>query len=334
MRLLPLIVSAIVCTFVLSMPALVSGQVTETVGSRALGMGGAFVAVASDSSAVWWNPAGLGAGPFFDMAVARDWEESSEDLPAWRQKTSGFSIGTPPIGFSYYRFRITDIQPFDPTDPGSAGREDRRVGVPVRSLSASHLGLTLVQTLATGVHAGATVKYVRGTVHAGREDGLLPPPDLLDAGEALETSDAEGRFDADIGVLAVAGVVRLGARMRNVFEPEIGGIRLARQTRVGVAIDPEPVTDLALTVALDADLSAYEGPTGERRMVAAGVEQWFVNRRVGIRGGGRVNTVGAQERIATAGASVAVRLGTFVEAYIARGSAGESGWGVAARVSF
>ena len=48
-----------------------AAQPFEVVGMRALGMGGAFVAVANDSSATWWNPAGLAAGPFVDVAVAR-----------------------------------------------------------------------------------------------------------------------------------------------------------------------------------------------------------------------------------------------------------------------
>ena len=38
-------------------------------GVAADGEGGAFVAVANDSSATWWNPAGLAAGPFFDMVL-------------------------------------------------------------------------------------------------------------------------------------------------------------------------------------------------------------------------------------------------------------------------
>src|SRR6185503_20379672 len=34
-------------------------QSFNLVGTRARGMGGAFVAVADDASATWWNPAGL-----------------------------------------------------------------------------------------------------------------------------------------------------------------------------------------------------------------------------------------------------------------------------------
>ncbi len=38
----------------------------ELVGARARGMGGAFVAVADDASATWWNPAGLPSTLVFD----------------------------------------------------------------------------------------------------------------------------------------------------------------------------------------------------------------------------------------------------------------------------
>ena len=312
-----------------------SGQTVESVGSRAQGMGGAFVAVASDSSAVWWNPAGLAAGPFFDMALSQGRIQADETLPAWRQGISGFSASAPPVGLSYYRFRITDIQPFDPTTgqvPGS--REDRRVGVPVRSVAASQLGVTVVQTLLPGVHAGATLKYVRGAVHTGREDSLAAPAELLDLGEALDTGARSGDLGVDLGVLAVAGVVRIGARMGNARESEVGGIRMERQTRVGLAIDPEPVTGLPLTVAFDADVTEYDAVTGPRRMVAAGAEQWLFARRLGLRGGGRVNRAGARERVGTAGASVALRPGMFVDAHVSRGSAHEAGWSVTARVSF
>ncbi len=170
-------------------------QVVESVGSRALGMGGAFVAVASDSSAVWWNPAGLAAGPFFDMALTQGRVQAAEALPAWRQRFSGFSAAGPTIGLSYYRFRITHIQPFDPTTgEAPASREDRRAGVPVRSIAASQLGVTVVQTLLPGVHAGATLKYVRGALHSAREDSLEAPGVLLDRGEDLETGARSSDF--------------------------------------------------------------------------------------------------------------------------------------------
>jgi hypothetical protein len=316
-------------------PQAASAQVTEATGPRALGMGGAFVAVASDSSATWWNPAGLAAGPFFDMSLTRTALGAGDELPAWRQKTSSFSMATPPVGFAYYRFRITDIQPFDPTGQGAGDREDGRVGVPVRSLSASQFGVTLVQTLIPGVHAGATLKYVRGSVRAGREDSDATPSDLLDRGEGLEGGDSHGRFDADVGVIAVAGAFRAGARMRNVMEPAFEDVQLPRQTRVGVAFDPKPVTGVPLTIALDADVRTYASSAGQRRVVALGAEHWLLSDRLALRGGGRVNTVGARERVVTGGASWALRPGMYVDGHVVRGGSNEeNGWGVATRVSF
>jgi hypothetical protein len=207
--------------------------------------------------------------------------------------------------------------------------------VPVRSLAASQLGVTLVQTVISGVHTGATLKYLRGTLAAGRVDAESSVPQVLDSGEQLEGDDTEGRVDLDLGVLATAGIVRLGARMRNVLEPTFGPVRLERQTRVGLAIDAEAAGSVPLTIALDADVDAYETGAGLRRVVALGVEQWLWDRRIGVRGGGRINTTGRGERSATAGASVAIRTSLYVEGHVVRGGAAdEQGWGIAARVSF
>jgi hypothetical protein len=207
--------------------------------------------------------------------------------------------------------------------------------VPVRSLAASQLGVTLVQTVLPGVHTGATLKYLRGTFAASRGDALAPGPALLDQGDRLEGRHAENRFDFDLGVLATAGVLRFGARLRNVLAPRIGPVRLERQARVGVAFDGEASGVAPLTVALDADVDADGIASGARRIVALGAERWLWARRVGVRAGGRINTAGARERSATAGASVAVRAGVYVDGHVVRGgSADEEGWGVAARVSF
>src|SRR6187397_271158 len=79
-----------------------SGQAIESAGSRAPGMGGAFVAVATDSSATWWNPAGLAAGPFVDLALSSNSVQVAGDQPpAWRGGLSSFALGFPPAGISY-----------------------------------------------------------------------------------------------------------------------------------------------------------------------------------------------------------------------------------------
>jgi F plasmid transfer operon, TraF, protein len=319
-----------------------SAQIVESVGNRALGMGGAYVAVAADSTATWWNPGGLPTGPYSDISLGRsiaDVDQNETSAAAGRDRVSWFAATVPVVGFSYYRLRITDIQGFGPTEQSSVNRQDTRAGVSMQSLSAKQFGLTVVQSLLPGMHAGVTLKYVRGTVRVGTGDPSRSPSDLLDAGEELDGGNAENRFDLDAGLMFVAGPVRLGAVMRNIRQPDFGTdatpFALARQTRIGAAIDAEQAGGPPFIVSIDADVRTYATGTGDRRVVAVGAEQWLWTKRIAVRGGARFNTVGAQEGAATAGASVAARNGLYLEGYVVRGgSEAERGWGLGARVSF
>ncbi len=315
-----------------------AAQSFEAVGPRALGMGGAFVAVANDSSATWWNPAGLATGPFLDLAIARVAGEADARLPASRTGLWSFSLATPPLGASYYRLRITDIRANAPTEPAGGGREDRAAGVALRSLFVNQFGVTVLHTITTGLSAGATVKYLRGTPHVRELDAvnsLVGISDLLDQGDDLSGGSGHGTMDIDLGVLATIGAVRVGATARNLRQPQFGEVRLSRQVRAGAAFDGAAAGRTPVTVSLDADLRRYATATGDRRVIAVGGEHWVRPRRVALRGGARFNTVGEQDRTVSAGASVAARAGLFVEGFAAVGSeTSESGWGVAARVSF
>jgi len=318
-----------------------SAQIVESVGTRALGMGGAFVAVAADSTATWWNPAGLATGPYSDISVGRSIVdlEKTETSSARRDRVSWLAAAIPVVGFSYYRLRITDIRGVGPTGQPTVNREDTRTGVSVRSLAASAFGVTVVQSVLPGVHAGATLKYVRGTVRVGTDAGSRSDSDLLDAGEDLEGGDARNRFDLDAGLMVVAGPVRLGAVMRNIAKPDFGAdatpFALPRQVRIGAAIDAEQAGGPPFIVAIDADVRAYATGSGDRRVIALGAERWLWTKRIAVRGGARFNTVGAKEHAATAGGSVAARNGLYLEGYIVHGgSEAERGWGLGARVSF
>ncbi len=209
----------------------------------------------------------------------------------------------------------------------------------MRSLAASEFGVTVVQSVLPGVHAGATLKYVRGTVRVGTDDGSRSDSDLLDVGDDLEGGDARNRFDLDAGLMFAAGPVRLGAVMRNIRKPDFATdatpFTLPRQTRIGAAIDAEQAGGPPFIVAIDADVRRYATGTGDRRVIALGAERWLWTKRIAVRGGARFNTVGAEERAATAGGSVAARNGLYLEGYIVHGgSEAERGWGLGARVSF
>jgi hypothetical protein len=181
------------------------------------------------------------------------------------------------------------------------------------------------------------VKYLRGTLHSGREDGLLPPSELLDLGEEYEGGDGEQHVDVDVGVLTVTGPVRLGVVGRNLSEPSFGSgaFRFPRQVRVGGAFDASKLPGTPLMVAVDVDVIAYETPLGDRRVVAIGAEQWLWGRRLGVRAGARFNREGREDRAATAGISVSPRSGFYLDGHVVGGGTAEDrGWGVATRVSF
>jgi hypothetical protein len=208
------------------------------------------------------------------------------------------------------------------------------------------VGVTLLQTITQGIHVGTTLKYVRGTVNVGQGEGVGRPMDLLDSAQELDGGTTEGRFDLDLGFLGVAGPFRVGALVRNVREPEFGSaalvpglpdtrVTLPRQVRVGLAFDAEAATDVPLTIALDGDARAYDTATGARQVVAVGAERWLLDKRLGVRAGGRLNTRGAREHAATLGVSVAARGGLLLEGHaVGGGDRAERGWGLAARVSF
>src|SRR4029079_15670490 len=102
-------------------------------------------------------------GPFLDLVLGRSSGAADADFPASRPGVWSFSLSTPPLGVSYYRLKITEIRAEPATGPAEAGREDRAAGEGLRSLSINQFGATVLHTITTGVTAGATVKYVRGT---------------------------------------------------------------------------------------------------------------------------------------------------------------------------
>ena len=65
-------------------------------------MGGAFVAVADDATATWWNPAGLAGGAYFSAILEigshrepRTTSDPAAPASAWRANVRGFAVGVP-----------------------------------------------------------------------------------------------------------------------------------------------------------------------------------------------------------------------------------------------
>jgi hypothetical protein len=298
----------------------------EAAGERALGMAGAFVAVADDATAPHWNPAGLVAGQPAGMTIG--WHQfqigDPDAVPTGGQRrgrSSLTSLGTWPLGVSYGTTRWARLVP---DADGQVTGESLRVG---------YVGVTVLQTVLEGLVVGSTLKVVRGTAAAGRVDGPT-------AGAALDrTADLDGAtrtlFDLDVGLMASAPNVRVGLAVKNVRSPEFraiagNAIPLPRPTRVGLAVLPAD----GLTLAMDVDLNTVDLMGDLRRMLAVGGE-WAVGSRVQVRSGVRWNLADDRRATGAVGASLSVRRGLWLDGHYGLGRADESReFGVALRAGF
>jgi hypothetical protein len=325
------------------LPSTVHAQEFGAVGTRAAGMGGAFVGVADDATAIYWNPAGLAAGSYFSLVLDAGSMETAPAGVLGASERSNFMIAltTPALGLGYYRLhtKTARVPLLVPNGDLTIDRNLSAAGeFRLDSLITHHTGVTLVQSVTQGVAIGATLKLVRGIAASQ----LVPGED---ADSALEGPDAEvlgrasNKFDADVGVIAHGGPLKIGLTVRNLWEPsfETAGsdaeLELQRQFRIGGSY---AVTADWLAAA-DFDLTRTADVFGERRDLALGVEGRLV-RRVYVRSGFRLNTVDEdrtdefRRSSYSVGGSYAVRGSILVDGHYATGGdRGGREWGLAAR---
>ncbi|HKW01202.1 MAG TPA: conjugal transfer protein TraF [Vicinamibacterales bacterium] len=297
--------------------------VFESVGIRALGMAGAFVAVADDASAAYWNPAGLVNGT--PLGTTIEWNrfqtgnQKAPPVPGPTLRNSTFaSVASWPLGISYGRLRSTWLA----TGPGGVVTSEK--------VETFQLGGTIVQTIAPGVVLGSTLKYLRGSFATGPSGGPTVE-DALDQGMDLD-GPGQNHFDFDIGLMADFKMVRLGLTGRNLLEPQFTSaagtsIKLQRLTRAGLAFLPTA----GLTLAMDVDLDTVDLRDGLRRMIAVGGEG-RLGSRVAVRGGVRWDTKGESQPVTALGVSVSLRSRFWLEGYYSRGQRDEDhGFGIGFR---
>jgi hypothetical protein len=313
-------------------------QGMEAVGVRALGMGGAFVAVADDATAAYWNPAGLATGPIVSAVVERTGQGSGEpNAPPFlaAQRGSGIFVGLtlPPVGLTYYRLRSTRLLPPGSTTSGGPVSPDPGVAT---SLVTQHVGLTLVQSIGPVLDVAGTIKYVHGDAVLGNRDPTFEGSSAVDRVAAL-ASTGGSTVDVDLGALVHVGQFRTGLVARNLRQPSFDApshpdaLRLDREVRAGVAWRS---AESSTTVSCDVDLTRTETELEVRRHVAFGAEH-VLHSRLAIRGGFRVNTVNDARTAGSAGVSVAVRSSIWLDAQVTRGvRLADREWGIAARVGF
>jgi hypothetical protein len=311
------------------LPSQLQAQAFDAAGTRAQGMAGAFVAVANDASAVYWNPGALASGAYFSLVFDRTSADATLDEGAGGGQSSWLlALAAPVVGLSYYRLRQTMTVPVPaiPEAPMSG----------VESLVTHHLGATLVQSLTDNIAVGATVKLVRGIATVGSVPAA-DADDLLDSADDLP-GRSTNRADVDAGILATTSLVRVGFVVRNIAEPGFDTstgeeLHLKRQARAGVSV----VLTNAWLLAADVDLTRNEGPIGDDRAFALGAEG-RVLRRAFARAGVRLNTAGGDlgtQPAVTFGGTYAATGSVLIDAQVTTGSdEALRGWGIAGRIIF
>jgi hypothetical protein len=289
--------------FVSFLPPLASradAQTSDQVGTRALGMSGAFTAVADDATASWWNPAGLASGAYFSAILEY---AHPDDGPG--DGLRGISLAFPALGLSYYRL---------PTPPSSSGSTDTDPGSREDEGSLSVFGATVGQSLGRHLVIGSTIKVLNaGDTKTGLDIGAM-------------AAFGGARFGLMVRNVTEPDFVSGG-----------DAFTLRRHARAGAAFTATPRKVIgAATVSVDADLVKSETPFGDDRRVAIGGEVWTSRRHLGFRGGASRSTVGDRRTAFSGGASAAFRPGMFVDAYVTGAGTDESrdGWGLAFRVTF
>ena len=276
------------------------------VGARALGMGGAYVGVADDSTAVYWNPAGLPKIKHIEVAAIQQGRQYSggslnEVGSQYFFMSGGMSIpkvGT--IGAAIMRFGVDDIPQISGVDPAT--------GAPIQVGTFKTQDLALLLSYGLKLHDafafGLTMKSLTGGTSGLKSGGTV-------MGDATSSS-----YGADLGVMVDFGGfthslqgLSFGLNVQDLYNtgvkwsntPTNPTDKVDLNPKAGLAYSP-PFAFLKdnnsqLTFALDAD-PKY----GSNMLMHYGAEFWYKDT-LAFRGGLRQFMGGLQSTETSLGAS-------------------------------
>ena len=300
MRRASFVVVSVVCVAAIGAPGVAHAQMYESVGIRAQGMGGAFVGVADDATATWWNPAGLAGGAYFNVLAEYGRPDASDD------SQQVVAAAFPALGLSYYRLPVSQMRPPVPTGGGVSSRLDQGY--------LSQFGTTFGQSIGNVVIA-STVKVLNasGDTHVDLDLGAMVKAGRVRAGVSLRNL-----HETDFGAGADA-------------------LSLRRVARAGVSVTADPGS-VSVTLAADADLTSVATAAGDERHIAGGAELWVWKRIIGVRGGLGYETNHSLHS-QSGGLSLMVLAGQYLHTYLDGQWTGGAdpmrrGWGMDLRLTF
>jgi hypothetical protein len=270
-------------------------------GARPLGMGGAFAGLADDSTALYWNPAGLTRVRHLEVTATQQGREADDlDLNAVGSSYTFLSaaltfpsLGS--FGLGLMRYGVSDIPHVTGVDPSTgAPIQDGTFGTQDLALFLSY-----ARPLVPALSAGLTLKTLNGGTQG------------LSGGEA-----SYSYFGGDLGLLVdlgklqgVLGGLSLGLNAQDLLNSGVAWGNTATNPRdpvapnlkMGLAYAPDwPVLKaLEGTWALSFDADPRYDPAV---LYHLGSEFWY-RETVALRGGARIFSSGSQDAELSGGLS-------------------------------
>ena len=302
---------ALLCLFGWASPAQAVNYSNEVlaigVGARALGMGGAYVAVADDSTAVYWNPAGLTNVPHMEVAAIQQGREDT-----------ALNFGTNEVGSQYFFMSGAATLP----DLGSLGLAVMRFGVGNIDQTTSQIDPSTGGPVIKGQFSEQDTAVLVGYGHAvGKAfDVGVTAKSLFGGTNGLQSDPADGvtgdatysYFGADLGMLIKFG------EMTHDLEGLTLGVNLQDALNTGVAwntaggneaVDMNPKTGLAYSLPFDflkdsrsSVTLAIDADPKYSTLMHYGIEYWYKDV-LAMRAGVRQFTAGTQTNEPSFGAS-------------------------------
>lgn len=284
-------------------------------GTRAMGMGGAYVAVVDDATAAYWNPAGITQIKRFAMSPSLTVQ--SQDWPElWRVIQGGATgsgqtlqletlVLTQPLGFATSRFGVN----FFDEGWGSlqANNDQKNIEYTFTHTSTLTVAVPFWKPSFLGSLAvGGNIKAYQGYYQKG--SGSLTGEALWEMSKVEAQSSARG-YGVDIGIQGkITPILSFGGVVRDLvssyqWDGAVSGTRRSPQLQAGLAVTPP---FLGLTVAADVEKNLDGAAPARYRL---GLEKRFLGI-IALRVGGYTNPESQDGKITMTG-GLGLGLGAF-----------------------
>jgi long-subunit fatty acid transport protein len=247
------------------------------VGCRAAALGGAYVAIADDAAALFWNPAGLSRLDHNELLLMHaDWlADTNYNFGGVVMTFGGNALGIYLTALNYGEWEVTTVD-----EPDGTGE--------IMDASDIALGASYARSLTDRFSFGFSVKYIRqdiwhmnaqgfafdvGTLYVTRFNNMRIGMSMANFGNKMEMGGKDARVFHDVD----PGLSGHNESITAYLETDQWDLPL--NFRVGLAMDVLPGDPLRWTVAVDA-----LHPNDNNEAVNFGSEV-MLNDLVAIRGG-------------------------------------------------